>query len=164
MKNSLLCTDLSNEFTDISGGDAWAPDYEEKGKGFSLVISRSRTGQSILEGMLKDGLIHLEPITENEAITMHSHGYDLKKRGTFIRIRFREMLGMDVPDYGYHIRGFSFSRYVMEIIINILFLLACTKLSRWLIEHISPERIGRIFEKTREIWKKNTYRIKRTGL
>ena len=43
LKNSLLCTDLTNEYTDISGGDAWAPVYEERGKGFSMVISRSET-------------------------------------------------------------------------------------------------------------------------
>ncbi|MFH1118812.1 MAG: coenzyme F420 hydrogenase/dehydrogenase beta subunit N-terminal domain-containing protein [Bacteroidota bacterium] len=80
MKNSLLCTDLSNEFTDISGGDAWAPVYEERGKGFSIVISRNDAGKEILLQMEKEGEISLLPISEEEAITMHSHGYDLKKK------------------------------------------------------------------------------------
>jgi coenzyme F420 hydrogenase subunit beta len=41
MKRCLLCTDLSNELADLSVGDAWAPVYEERGKGFSLAIGRS---------------------------------------------------------------------------------------------------------------------------
>lgn len=79
LKNSLLCTDLSNEFTDISGGDAWAPVYEERGKGFSMMIVRSQKGQEIVDAMLADGTLAMDEISENEAIIMHSHGYDLKK-------------------------------------------------------------------------------------
>jgi coenzyme F420 hydrogenase subunit beta len=164
LKNSLLCTDLSNEFTDISGGDAWAPTYEERGKGFSMVISRTEAGQKILEEMQKDGRIDLQPIDVNEAITMHSHGYDLKKRGSFIRIRFREMLGLPVPDYGYRLKDFPMSRYFMELVILSLFLILGTAPARWLVERISPSWIGRIFEKSRNIWKKSTYRIKRNNL
>lgn len=164
MTNSLLCTDLSNEFTDISGGDAWAPIYEERGKGFSLVIARSTTGQYILDEMIKEGLITFNPISINEAITMHSHGYDLKKRGTFIRFKFRKLLGFSNPDYGYVIKGFPFSRYLMELAIDILFILLGTAPARWFIAQISPAFVGKVFEKTRNIWKKATYSIKRENL
>ncbi|MCB9023622.1 MAG: Coenzyme F420 hydrogenase/dehydrogenase, beta subunit C-terminal domain [Lentimicrobiaceae bacterium] len=164
LKNSLLCTDLSNEFTDISGGDAWAPVYEERGKGFSMVISRSDTGKEILLQMEKEGLIALTPISIDEAITMHSHGYDLKKRGTFIRIRFRKMLGLPVPDYGYTLSDFTFTRYFMEIMIDALFLTLGTAPARWLVEQFSPSFIGKLFEHSRKIWKKSTHKIKRQDL
>lgn len=164
MKNSLLCTDLSNEFTDISGGDAWAPVYEERGRGFSMVISRTDTGKEILLQMEKEGLINLKPISEDDAITMHSHGYDLKKRGTFIRIKFRKMLGLSVPDYGYSLSGFPFSRYLMELLITSLFLLLGTSVARYVVEKIPPSLIGRIFEKSRNLWKKATFGIKRENL
>lgn len=164
MTNSLLCTDLSNEFTDISGGDAWAPVYEERGKGFSLVIARTEQGQLILENMQKEGLISLNPVSINEAITMHSHGYDLKKRGTFIRFRFRKMLGLPNPDYGYEIKGFPASRYLMEFAIDALFILLGTAPARWIVAQISPTFVGRVFEKTRNVWKKATFTIKRENL
>jgi len=164
MTNSLLCTDLSNEFTDISGGDAWAPVYEERGKGFSLVIARTEQGQLILENMQKEGLISLNPISINEAITMHSHGYDLKKRGTFIRFRFRKMLGLPNPYYGYEIKGFPASRYLMEFAIDALFILLGTAPARWIVAQISPTFVGRVFEKTRNVWKKATFTIKRENL
>jgi coenzyme F420 hydrogenase subunit beta len=164
LKNSLLCTDLSNEFTDISGGDAWAPVYEERGKGFSMVIGRSVKGQHILDAMQQQGILHLDTIEENEAIVMHSHGYDLKKRGAFIRIRFRKMFGLPVPDYGYSIEGFSFGRYLMEVMITLMFLLLGTKFMHCLVELLPPAFIGKLFERARNIWKRSTHKIKRKGL
>jgi coenzyme F420 hydrogenase subunit beta len=164
VKNSLICTDLTNEFTDVSGGDAWAPVYEERGKGFSIIISRSDKGDDILNRMLNEGTIKMEPISAQTAIEMHSHGYDFKKRGGFIRIHFRRMLGKEVPDFGYELKGFGFSRYLMEFVISSLFILMGTKVARWTVEKIPPSIIGGIFERTRKIWKKSTYSIKRKEL
>lgn len=164
VKNSLLCTDLSNEFTDISGGDAWAPVYEERGKGFSMVLGRTAEGMRILHEMEEKKLITLQPISGDEAITMHSHGYDLKKRGTFIRMKFRKWLGQTNPDFGYKLSGFPLSRYIMELMIDALFLILGTRIARWTVEQISPSTIGGIFEKSRKIWKKATFGIKRENL
>lgn len=164
LKNSLLCTDLTNEFTDLSGGDAWAPVYEERGKGFSMVIARSDTGKAILDEMLAAGKIQLQDIGLEEAISMHSHGYDLKKRGSFIRIRLRKWVGMQVPDYGYSLKGFPFSRYLMELVILSLFLVLGTAPARYIVERVPPSLIGKLFERTRKIWKKSTHRIKRNNL
>jgi coenzyme F420 hydrogenase subunit beta len=164
LKNSLLCSDLTNEFTDISGGDAWAPVYEERGKGYSMVIARSEKGQVLLDRMQEQGILDLKIISENEAITMHSHGYDLKKRGTFIRIKFRKLLGLPIPDYGYSVKGFSFIRYLMEVFITLMFLLLGTKLLQRAAELLPPAFIGKIFERSRTIWKRSTYSIKRSNL
>jgi len=164
LKNSLLCTDLTNEYTDISGGDAWAPVYEDRGKGFSMVISRSEAGEEILRQMILEGRLELSPLGEQEAVEMHSHGYDLKKRGTFIRMQYRSLLGKPNPDYGYRLKGFPISRYMMELVIDALFLILGTGFSRWVAEKIPPQTIGSIFEKARKFWKKSTYKIKREKL
>ena len=164
LKNSLLCTDLSNEFTDISGGDAWAPRYEERGKGFSMVLARSARGQDIISRMMDEGVLQLNPIDENEAVSMHSHGYDLKKRGTFIRMRFRRWMGKANPDYGYVMKGFTFKRCLMEAFIDSLFLLMGTRFSRFLIEKVPPALVGRVFERSRKIWKRSTKKIKHAQL
>ena len=164
MKNSLLCTDLSNEYTDISGGDAWAPVYEERGKGFSMVLARSVRGQDIIDEMLEEGLLKLDLIDEQEAIGMHSHGYDLKKRGAFIRMKYRSWLGKRNPDYGYHMGGFSLKRYFMEIIIDTLFILLGTAVARYLVERIPPKSVGKVFEKSRSVWKRSTRAIKKSQL
>jgi coenzyme F420 hydrogenase subunit beta len=164
MKNSLLCTDLSNEFTDISGGDAWAPAYEERGRGFSIVLSRSEKGQAILDEMMEEGKLVLDPIEEAEAISMHSHGYDLKKRGTFIRMKYRRWLGKRNPDYGYTMKGFTLRRYLMELVIDSLFIILGTGFSRFIIERIPPKTVGKVFEKSRNVWKRSTKKIKKSQL
>lgn len=164
LKNSLYCTDFTNEFTDISGGDAWAPVYEERGKGFSMIISRSDAGQKILDEMTKAGLLFTDKITEDEAIKMHSHGYDFKKRGSFIRINFRKMTGKQIPDWGYKISGFGTSRIIMEIIISSMFVILSTGLARWTVEQFPPGFIGNLFEKARTAWKNSTKKIKRRDL
>lgn len=164
VRNSLYCTDFANEFTDLSGGDAWAPVYEERGKGFSMIVGRSQKGQALLEEMQEAGWFELLPISEKDSIEMHSHGYDFKKRGSFIRIRFRKILFRPVPDYGYTLKGFTFKRILMEGIISTLFVLLGTRLASWTIERFSPDFIGKVFEKTRTRWKKSTHDIKREAL
>lgn len=164
MKRCLLCTDLTNEFTDISGGDAWAPVYEERGKGFSIALGRTKAGQEILDAMSEEQILEFKPLSVDDAIAMHTHGYDLKKRGAFIRIGFRRMLGKPVPDYGYKLTGFSFRRYGMEAVIVTLFGLLGTRCARSLVERIKPATMGRVFERLRAVWKRATRGIKRKAL
>lgn len=164
LKNSLLCVDFTNEFTDISGGDAWAPVYEERGKGYSMIIARSEAGMQIIQQMQEAGVLNLDSLSAEKAIEMHSHGYDLKKRGAFIRMELRKIFGFQNPDYGNYSFKAPALRYLMEVIIVLLFLLFRTSLMIWLSERISPERIGVIFEKTRKLWKKSTHNIKRNKL
>lgn len=164
LRNSLYCTDFTNEFTDISGGDAWSPVYEDRGKGFSMIIARSKTGQGIIDNMVKDGWLSADPLSEEEAIKMHSHGYDFKKRGSFIRIKFRKMMGKSIPDYGYSQSGFPIKRYIMEMIISGMFLILSTSLARWTVEQFSPSFIGKFFEKARTSWKNSTKKVKQQNL
>ena len=164
LKNSLLCTDLTNEFTDLSGGDAWAPVYEERGKGFSMIIVRTKEAETLIEEMVNQDWLTVWPIEEEEAIRMHSHGYDLKKRGTFIRLRFRKWLRLPVPDYGYRIHGFPLSRYLMEIIISGLFIMLGTAPARFIADRIPIHWMGTLFEIARTRWKKATHGIKRSKL
>ncbi|MEA3445433.1 MAG: Coenzyme F420 hydrogenase/dehydrogenase, beta subunit C-terminal domain [Bacteroidota bacterium] len=164
LKNSLYCTDFTNEYTDISGGDAWAPVYEDRGKGFSMIITRSENGHQIIADMIKDGWLNADLLNESEAIEMHSHGYDFKKRGSFIRIKFRKLFGKSIPNYGYSLSGFPIKRYFMEVVISSMFVLLSTWLARWLVERFPPSFIGRFFETARTSWKKSTHKIKRSNL
>jgi len=164
VKNSLICTDLANEFTDISSGDAWSPIYEERGQGYSVIIPRSKSGKEIIADMVREGRLEVVSCSEEESITMHSHGYDFKKRGSFIRIGFRKLFFMPVPDYGYSLKGFPVSRYFMELFISCLFLLCGSWPARRIVELFRPEFIGKFFERSRKAWKKSTHSIKRKNL
>ena len=81
--NSLLSHDLTNEFTDVSGGDAWAPAYEQRRQGFSLVITRTEQGDALVKEMERDGKLWVKEVGETEAIAMQSHGIHFKSAAAF---------------------------------------------------------------------------------
>ena len=129
-----------------------------------MIIFRSGEAEALLDEMIQEDWITAWPVEEEEAIRMHSHGYDLKKRGTFIRMQFRRWLGLPNPDYGYKLKGFPLARYLMEIIISSLFLILGTPPARFIADRIPMRWMGIIFETARTRWKKATHGIKRTNL
>lgn len=44
----ILCGDATNEFADISLGDAWIPEFRHDQKGTSVIVTRSMVGEGIL--------------------------------------------------------------------------------------------------------------------
>lgn len=78
-KMSLQSMDFANEFADLAVGDAWSPKYESLGQGFSLVVSRSKEMDDILNEMLNKNLIELEIQPKEAAGEMHGHMIDFKK-------------------------------------------------------------------------------------
>lgn len=163
-RSSLLSVDFTNELTDISVGDAWHPDYEAQGQGFSVVVARTRTGQNLLDEMQASGVVSLEPITLERALSMHGHMIDFKKRGTFIRLRWRKALGRAVPQYGYQPEHITPARSLTEMIVSGLFLVAGTRLARWCVERIPIAVLGPLFNTLRKQWKSMSKPTKRKGL
>lgn len=162
--HSLLSVDFSNELTDISVGDAWHPKYEKEGKGFSVVISRTGRGRKVLMQMQQKSLLHLDEIEVEEALNMHGHMFDFKKRGSFIRARWRKFSGKNSPDYGYVPKKITFSRYLVEMVISGVFLICRTKPARFIVQHIPIKILGMVFNSTRKSWKQLSKPTKRKGL
>jgi coenzyme F420 hydrogenase subunit beta len=163
-RSSLLAVDFTNELTDVSVGDAWHPRYEDRGRGFSVVVARSEKGEDLLVSMERDGVVSLKEIALDDALSMHAHMMDFKKRGTFIRLRWRRMCGRLVPHYGYRPVSIPFSRELAELFIAAVFKLGRTRLCRRLAEFVPLWLIGPLFEVLRKTWKKVSKPAKRTGL
>ncbi len=163
-RSTLLSVDFANELTDISVGDAWHPDYETLGEGFSVVVARTPRGAAVLESMREAGVAHLEPLAMDRALAMHGHMLDFKKRGAFIRFGWRRAAGQQVPDYGYRPVGTPFSRYAVEAVITTIFLLAGTRLARRAVEFIPISILGPLFNTLRKRWKAASKPVKRKGL
>lgn len=163
-KHSLLSVDFTNELTDISVGDAWNPKYEAQGEGFSVVIGRTEQGQTILNKLNKDKKLILDPITQKEALRMHAHMIEFKKRGAFIRFWIRSKLGLKNPDYGYYLKSFPLKRLLIEMIIQIMFWIGSWRLTHFVLELLPQKMVGRVFNFMRINWKKMTKTTKRQGL
>ena len=124
--SSLQAVDFTNELTDISVGDAWSPKYEKEGKGFSVILSRSEVGENILNNMMNEELLYGEEITIDEALDMHGHMIDFKKRGSFLRNKRKTVQ----PFYGYEPIEIPMARKVVERILQVAFCIGGTNLAR----------------------------------
>jgi coenzyme F420 hydrogenase subunit beta len=163
-QSSLLAVDFTNELTDVSVGDAWHPRYEDRGGGFSVVVARSKKGESLLLSLEQDGVVTLEDVALEDALSMHAHMIDFKKRGTFVRLRWLRMSGRPVPHYGYRPVSIPFSRKLVELIIDAFFALGRTGICRRLVEYVPVSLIGPLFEGLRRGWKRVSKPAKRMGL
>jgi coenzyme F420 hydrogenase subunit beta len=159
-----LCTDLANEFADIACGDAWAPVYEERGLGWSLVMGRTECGAGLLARMAEEGALTLQPLAEQDAVSMHSHMLDFKKRGAFLRMERRRRSGQPIPEYGFWPDAIPRERRIFEAILGSIFWLCSLRVSKWLVEHFPVKITGQLFEQARLTWKRLTRTTKRKGL
>jgi len=162
--NSLLSHDLTNEFADLSGGDAWAPVYEQRRQGFSLVITRTEQGDSLIKDMQREGTLWVQEISEAEAVAMQSHGIDFKKRGGFLRMKRRMRAGLRTVDYDLPTPPISAARLAFERLLGAIFCVCSQPLARRVADAIPDGIIGPMFQWFRTVWKGATRHVKRTGL
>jgi coenzyme F420 hydrogenase subunit beta len=163
-RESLYQVDYTNELTDVSVGDGWAKEESQQKGGWSLILARSENGLKLLNEMQNIGKLHLEEISFDDALRMHSHGIDFKKRGAFLRIENLKKKGLPYPKYGYYPIDIPISRVRFEKILATLFKICSWKISRLFIEQMPVNIMGNIFVFARKLWKKKTRGAKRGGL
>lgn len=169
-QSSLLGVDFTNELADISVGDAWHPRYESSAQrgenpgGIAVVLARSFQAEALLAQMQSIGELVLHETGLQDALSMHGHMLDFKKRGSFIRIAWRKVFHKPVPDYGYRPIDIPLSRYLVELVISGMIHLSQTTLARKLIEIIPLWIVGPIFAGVRKFWKSISKPAKRRGL
>ncbi len=161
---SLQSMDFVNEFADLAVGDAWSPKFENLGGGHSVVVTRTQKMEKIILEMISKDLLILTEESPFKALDMHGHMLDFKKRGSFIRNKFKKMLGFKSPDNGYYPIKIPITRYFVEIVITSIFLFGKLPISRWLISKFPESLIGPIFNNLRLFWKKISRPTKRKGL
>ena len=149
----LYCIDMTNEFADLSVGDGWKYESEDR-KGWSIIVIRSQRGSKIM-GLVSDHL-KIERITVDDALMMHSHGLDLKKNGAMIRIAHAHRKGKPVPEYGVEYVEPLRKRLIKERLFMIFIRVASTRVGRWLIDVVPLSVVGFAFVSLRKYWMKST--------
>ncbi len=163
-QNSLQSVDLTNEFTDLSVGDAWSPRFESLGGGHSVMVTRSAALETVVREMEARGLLVTTPEDPMRALEMHGHMLDFKKRGGFIRNRMREFFGHKAPQYDIRPERLPRSRILVEGVVSGLFLFGSTRLARWMVARLPETVIGPIFNRLRLTWKALSKPTKRKAL
>jgi coenzyme F420 hydrogenase subunit beta len=155
VERSLLDVDLSNELADLSFGDAWAPRYEERREGFSLIAVRTERGREIFDRCKAAGKIQTQPSSLDDSLSMHSHGLYNKKYAVWSRIDLRRWMGGKVPDYGY-VGVRTFKQKCVGLLIALVFAFGRTRLARAIVQIMPMEITGRAFTFVRKHWRNAT--------
>lgn len=163
-RNCQIIPDFTNELTDLSVGDAWSPEFEEMGGGHSVIVSRSKASEQILNEMSRRKQIELVQIQLEKALNMHGHMLDFKKRGTFLRLDAQKSAGKPVPDFGYRPKSIPFTRKVVESILSFIFSIGKLSVTRKLVTFVPDKILGSAFDTLRKSWKSVSKPSKRKGL
>jgi len=163
-RNCQITPDFTNELTDLSVGDAWSPTLESSGGGHSVVVARSEYAVTVLQAMQTAGALTLTPTEVTQALAMHGHMLDFKKRGTYIRLDWQKRRGKPIPTFGYHPVAIARSRRWVERVISGSFTVGRWPLARWLVARLPLRLVGPAFNTLRKTWKGLSKPTKRQGL
>jgi coenzyme F420 hydrogenase subunit beta len=162
-KSCLITPDFTAELSDISIGDAWSPKLENKGYGYSVVISRLKVFDRILNKLKNKKILEIKKINLKKTIGMHAHMIEFKKIGSFLRIEKLKKKG-SVPLYDLRPINISFFRKFIEKIIDTIVFLFSRPLIKYFFSKINSNIIGYIFQVLRSLWKNASKPTKRKGL
>lgn len=97
----LMCIDWSGELADISIGDYWGPEIDERSEnlGWSTVIVRTQRGKQVVEDAVREGYLQIVPASEHYLVM--TNGLYQKKHGAVHNLLKRKRYGWPTPDYHY---------------------------------------------------------------
>jgi coenzyme F420 hydrogenase subunit beta len=163
-RNCQITPDFTNELTDMSVGDAWSPAFEKERGGHSVILARNEKARDLLVEVRDAGDMVLDEVNLTQALSMHGHMLDFKKRGSFIRLDIQERGGKPVPRFGYRPRDIAQSRRMIERIIGLFFSVGRMRIARWTVERLPLKLVGTLFDVMRRSWKSASKPAKRKGL
>ncbi len=144
----IACSDWFSELADLSFGDAWLQEIKRDDKiGTSVVISRTKWSDDILQQMLDKGAIALSP-TDLNKIFESQRGFARKRMYLNSRIAIMRFFGQKTPiciiDY---LQKLSKMDYFISLIIYLQSFLASRRNLWWLLSiYSSLIRLGSLFK------------------
>jgi len=129
------CLDWFSKLADISLGDAWLPEIKEAdGIGTSIIVSRTKEADDILQQMLRKGAIALSPISADKVYETQG-GLSHKKKQLKARLTISRLFGRKVPVCNYdHLPQPSLPDYLNSALLYAGSLFASKRSLWWLLD------------------------------
>ncbi|MEM2144620.1 MAG: Coenzyme F420 hydrogenase/dehydrogenase, beta subunit C-terminal domain [Candidatus Jordarchaeaceae archaeon] len=93
----MMCPDQSNEFSDISVGDAWLSELKHCKQGESIIIARTKESDALLRLMQSSTAISLREISPHKIHESQAFSLDFKKNRIAKRLNFLKKYGITIP-------------------------------------------------------------------
>lgn len=81
-----FCDDVVTELADISLGDAWIDPYDKSGLGNSIIITRTKIAETLIQNGLNQNFLTLDKITEEKLLLSQSGSFNHRHKGMLYRI------------------------------------------------------------------------------
>jgi coenzyme F420 hydrogenase subunit beta len=134
----LLCCDQTNEFSDISFGDAWLPDITGNQAGMSIIVSRTENGEHLIQSACSNQSIQIKAISLADTIKSQLPLLKFKKSNKNLRFFFSQQLGTSPPEFSNmkFVENSSFTMKIRTTLLFFRFFLMSHNISRYLVEHL----------------------------
>jgi len=94
----LICSDQTNEFSDISFADAWLTEIlRNDKKGTSIVVARTLSGRALLDDAVSSGIAVLDTLSPKSTVQSQWFMTLFKKRNIVARVALDRMMGRPTP-------------------------------------------------------------------
>lgn len=113
-----LCSDKLCELADISFGDAWLPELAKDKQGTSLIVIRSKIGETMIQDVLEAGVITLTGVSP-EAVIRSQSIFAVKKRRKALKKLFT-FLGKAIPFTNQELPNPTFFDYLLSMLFYFL--------------------------------------------
>lgn len=156
-RRCLLCPDLTNEFADISIGDAWNKFLDKRG--WSTIIIRTQKGEELFDQAVEGGDIKVISSDMSKVEESHAHLIASKKRGFYVRQR----LLSDRPRFGLRPSSFRREKPIFNLLSLFLFLFMRNKIVFGGLKHL-PLRFFIFLSRTFRLFTMRAFQPKTKGL
>jgi coenzyme F420 hydrogenase subunit beta len=140
----LVCKDHFNEFSDVSIGDAWLPEFKAKKSGEEIIITRTSFAEELLTEMREKGVISLRFIAQSKVKQSQIFSLNFKKQNFLARLSFYRMLGKGTPNSARNLEAFSLLAFPSAFLSYFSFLLSSRRRFRSLLRYF-PLPLFRIY-------------------
>lgn len=94
-----LCVDATGELSDIACGDAWLDRFLQDKNPWSVIITRNKKADDLINDLIKDGIITSEQISSNEIKLSQHQNLSSKKVRQKSRFYLYQKLGYKIPSF-----------------------------------------------------------------
>jgi len=95
----MMCSDITAEMADISVGDAWLPELKNDKIGKSIIVTRNKISDNLLNKMLDEGILYIKEIHQNDIARSQDLNVKFKKVDLGNRLSFLESNYKKIPYY-----------------------------------------------------------------
>ena len=111
----MLCSDALADLADISFGDAWLPELYADRIGSSVIISRTKIGEQLLQRMRERNKVELKPISVKKVVESQKSILYFKKKSLAARRKISQIRHMHTPSDNTSLLSAHMIDYILAI-------------------------------------------------